>query len=292
MPRLFMAVHRADRRPITDMFLHTPPIPESCQWCLFLRNHDELTLEMCTDPERDYMYYAYAQDPRMKLNIGIRRRLAPLLENDRARIQLLHSLLFTLPGTPSIYYGDEIGMGDNIHLGDRNGVRTPMQWSPDRNAGFSRAEPEQLYSPVITDAIYGYQAVNVEAQRRSGSSLLQWMKKLIAARKSSRVFGRGTLRFLSHANTRVLAHLRSHDGETVLAVHNLAPTAEPVELDLRELGGEFRGVEPVEMLGGTRFPPIGERPYVLTLGPHGFFWLRLDRPRRRLDTYGIEGTAV
>jgi maltose alpha-D-glucosyltransferase/alpha-amylase len=228
----------------------------------------------------------------MKLNIGIRRRLAPLLENDRARIQLLHSLLFTLPGTPSIYYGDEIGMGDNIHLGDRNGVRTPMQWSTDRNAGFSRAEPEQLYSPVITDAIYGYQAVNVEAQRRSGSSLLQWMKKLIAARKSSRVFGRGTLRFLSHANTRVLAHLRSHDGETVLAVHNLAPTAEPVELDLRELGGEFRGVEPVEMLGGTRFPPIGERPYVLTLGPHGFFWLRLDRPRRRLDTYGIEGTAV
>jgi maltose alpha-D-glucosyltransferase/alpha-amylase len=292
MPRLFMAVHRADRRPITDMFLHTPPIPESCQWCLFLRNHDELTLEMCTDPERDYMYYAYAQDPRMKLNIGIRRRLAPLLENDRARIQLLHSLLFTLPGTPIIYYGDEIGMGDNIHLGDRNGVRTPMQWSTDRNAGFSRAEPEQLYSPVITDAIYGYQAVNVEAQRRSGSSLLQWMKRLIAARKSSRVFGRGTLRFLSHANTRVLAHLRSHDGETVLAVHNLAPTAEPVELDLRELGGEFRGVEPVEMLGGTRFPPIGEPPYVLTLGPHGFFWLRLDRPRRRLDTYGIEGTAV
>jgi len=288
MPRMFMAVHRADRRPITDMFVHTPPIPETCQWCLFLRNHDELTLEMCTDSERDYMYYAYAQDPRMKLNIGIRRRLAPLLENDRARIQLLHSLLFTLPGTPIMYYGDEIGMGDNIHLGDRNGVRTPMQWSTDRNAGFSRAEPEQLYSPVITDPIYGYQAVNVEAQRRSSSSLFQWMKGLIAARKSSRVFGRGTLRFLPSTNTRVLAHLRTHDGETVLAVHNLAPTAQPVELNL----SEFRGVEPVEMLGGTRFPPIGDRPYVLTLGPHGFYWLRLEGPRPRLDRYGIEGVAL
>ncbi len=251
MPRIFMAVRSADRRPITDMFLHTPPIPESCQWCVFLRNHDELTLEMCTDPERDYMYYAYAQDPVMKLNIGIRRRLAPLLENDRRKIELLHSLLFTLPGTPIIYYGDEIGMGDNIHLKDRNGVRTPMQWSADRNAGFSRSDPGQLCSPVIVDPLYGYQAVNVEAQLRTPSSLLLWMRRLIAARKSSRVFGRGTLRFLPPANTRVLAHVREYQGETILTVHNLAGSSEPVELDLRD----FRGATPVEMLGGARFPP-------------------------------------
>jgi maltose alpha-D-glucosyltransferase/alpha-amylase len=288
MPRLFMALHRADRRPITDMFRHTPPIPDSCQWSLFLRNHDELTLEMCTDLERDYMYYAYAQDPLMKLNIGIRRRLAQLLENDRARIQLLHSLLFTLPGTPIVYYGDEIGMGDNIHLGDRNGVRTPMQWSADRNAGFSRAEPERLYSPVIADAVYGYQAVNVEAQRRSGTSLFSWMKQLIAARRASRVFGRGTLRFLDSANTRVLAHLREHEADTVLAVHNLAPMAQAVELDL----AAFRGVEPVEMIGGARFPPVTDRAYTLTLGPHGFFWLRLAHPTRSPDTYGIEGLTI
>ncbi|MGH7318986.1 MAG: maltose alpha-D-glucosyltransferase [Candidatus Rokuibacteriota bacterium] len=288
MPRMFMAIHSADRRPITDVFRHTPPIPETCQWCLFLRNHDELTLEMCTDPERDYMYYAYAQDPLMKLNIGIRRRLAPLLDNDRVKIQLLQSLLFTLPGTPIIYYGDEIGMGDNIHLGDRNGVRTPMQWSADRNAGFSRADPEGLYSPVIADPIYGYQAVNVEAQRRAASSLLSWMRRLIATRKQSRVFGRGALRFLNPANTRVLAHLREYEGETVLVVHNLAGSAEPVELDLRE----FRDAVPVEMLGGTRFPAVGERPYELTLGPFGFYWLQLSRPATRGELYGIEAAPI
>lgn len=288
MPRIFMAVRSADRRPITDMFLHTPPIPASCQWCVFLRNHDELTLEMCTDPERDYMYYAYAQDPVMKLNIGIRRRLAPLLENDRRKIELLNSLLFTLPGTPIVYYGDEIGMGDNIHLRDRNGVRTPMQWSADRNAGFSRTDPGQLYSPVIADPVYGYQAVNVEAQLRTPSSLLHWMRRLIAVRKSSPVFGRGTLRFLAPANTRVLAHVREYQGEAILAVHNLAASSEPVELDLRD----FRGATPVEMLGEARFPPIADRPYVLSLGPYGYYWFRLHRPEPRAETYGIERTAI
>jgi len=288
MPRLFMAVRSADRRPITDMFLHTPPIPETCQWCLFLRNHDELTLEMCTDPERDYMYYAYAQDPLMKLNIGIRRRLAPLLENDRRKTELLNSLLFSLPGTPIIYYGDEIGMGDNIHLGDRNGVRTPMQWSADRNAGFSRVDAAQLYSPIITDPIYGYEAVNVERQLRTPSSLLHWMRRLIAVRKRTRVFGRGSLRFLSPANTRVLAHLREYRGETILAVHNLAASSEPVELDLRE----FRGAIPIEMLGEARFPAIGEQPYFLSLGPFGYYWFRLDRPGAPREVYGIEDAAV
>ena len=288
MPRMFMAVRSADRRPITDMLLHTPAIPENCQWCVFLRNHDELTLEMCTDPERDYMYYAYAQDPMMKLNVGIRRRLAPLLDNDRRKIELLHSLLFTLPGTPIIYYGDEIGMGDNIHLGDRNGVRTPMQWSADRNAGFSRADPGQLYSPVIADPVYGYQGVNVEVQLRTPASLLHWMRHLISVRKTSRVLGRGSLRFLTPANTRVLAHLREYGGEAILAVHNLANSSEPVELDLRE----FRGAIPIEMLGESRFPPIEERPYFLSLGPYGFYWFRLHRPGLRTETYGIEEAAI
>ncbi len=287
MPRMFMAVHSADRRPITDVFRHTPPIPGSCQWCLFLRNHDELTLEMCTDPERDFMYYAYAQDTLMKLNVGIRRRLAPLLENDRGKTQLLNSLLFTLPGTPIIYYGDEIGMGDNVHLKDRNGVRTPMQWSADRNAGFSRADPSQLYCPVIADPVFGCQAVNVEAQLRTPSSLLHWMRRLIAVRKSSRAFGRGSLRFLEPVNTRVLAHLRETPEETLLFVHNLSSSAEPVELDL----GAFRGAIPIEMLGEARFPPIEDRRYFLSLGPYGFYWFRLHRPAPDRETYGIESSA-
>ncbi len=289
MPRMFMAVRSADRRPVTDMFLHTPPIPESCQWCLFLRNHDELTLEMCTNPERDYMYYAYAQDPLMKLNIGIRRRLAPLVDNHRGKLELLHGLLFSLPGTPIIYYGDEIGMGDNVHLGDRNGVRTPMQWSADKNAGFSRADPAQLYSPVITDPVYGYTAVNVETQQRSPSSLLAAMRRMIATRKTTTVFGRGSLRFLEPANTRVLAYVRELGDERVLVVANLAPSAEPVALDLRA----WRGAAVVEMFGGAQFPPIGEEPYFLSLGPYGFFWLRLIAPGARPRTsYGIEATAI
>jgi maltose alpha-D-glucosyltransferase/alpha-amylase len=289
MPRLFMAVHSADRRPITDMFLHTPSIPVPCQWCLFLRNHDELTLEMCTEPERDYMYYVYAQDPLMKLNIGIRRRLAPLLANDRRKLELLHGLLFSLPGTPIIYYGDELGMGDNIHLRDRNGVRTPMQWSADRNAGFSGADPTQLYSPVITDPVYGYQAVNVEAQLRTPASLLQWMRRLIATRKTTRVFGRGRLRFLRPANVRVVAYLREHEGDTVLVTANLAGSAEPLELDL----SDYAGAVPVEMLGGAQFPTIGQQPYGLSLGPYGFYWFHLSRPDSPRETsYGIEQAAL
>jgi maltose alpha-D-glucosyltransferase/alpha-amylase len=289
MPRMFMAVHSADRRPITDMFLHTPPIPDTCQWCLFLRNHDELTLEMCTDPERDYMYYAYAQDPLMKLNVGIRRRLAPLVDNHRGKLELLHGLLFSLPGTPIIYYGDEIGMGDNIHLGDRNGVRTPMQWSADRNAGFSRADPAQLYCPVIADPVYGYASVNVEAQQRSPSSLLTSMRKMVTTRKTTRAFGRGSLRFLSPANTRVLAYVRELGDERVLVVANLAPSVEPVALDLRS----WRGSAVVEMFGGAHFPPIGEQPYFLSLAPYGFFWLKLVEPGARPQTsYGIEATVI
>ena len=289
MPRMFMALHSADRRPITDMYLHTPAIPETCQWCLFLRNHDELTLEMCTGPERDYMYYAYAQDPLMKLNIGIRRRLAPLVGHDRGKLQLLHALLFSLPGTPVIYYGDEIGMGDNIHLGDRNGVRTPMQWSGDRNAGFSTADPAALYSPVITDPVCGHQTVSVEAQLRDPASLLSWMRRIIAVRKTTRVFGRGTLRFLEPANTRVLAYLREWSGETILVVANLAGSAEPVELNLRT----YRGAVPAEMFGGALFPTIGEQPYFLSLGPHGFYWFRLIKSGAPTETpYGIEDRAI
>jgi maltose alpha-D-glucosyltransferase/alpha-amylase len=289
MPRLFMALHGGDRRPITDVFLHTPVIPDTCQWCLFLRNHDELTLEMCTGPERDYMYYAYAQDPLMKLNIGIRRRLAPLVDNHRGKLELLHALLFSLPGTPIIYYGDEIGMGDNIHLGDRNGVRTPMQWSAGLNAGFSRADPATLYGPVIADPIYGYQTINVEAQQASASSLLTAMRRLIAARKTARVFGRGALRFLSPANTRVLAYVRESADERVLVVANLAPSAEPVELDLTP----WRGAAVIEMLGGSRFPPVGDQPYFLSLAPWGFYWLRLIMPIGAARTaYGIEGAII
>ena len=272
MPRLFMAVRREDRQPIIDIVDQTPAIPENCQWCTFLRNHDELTLEMVTDSERDYMYAEYAKDPRMKLNLGIRRRLAPLLDNSRRRIELLNALLFSLPGSPIIYYGDEIGMGDNIYLGDRNGVRTPMQWNYDRNAGFSRADTEQLYAPVITNPNYNYMAVNVEAQLRTPSSLLNWMKLLIRIRKAYPAFGRGAITFLHPANTKVLAFVRSLEDQHILCVNNLSRFSQPVELDL----SAFAGRTPVDLFGNTRFPPIGELYYFITLGPHSFYWFRLE----------------
>ena len=271
MPRIYMALRQEDRLPITDIMAETPEIPETCQWGLFLRNHDELTLEMVTNDERDYMYLAYSADPRMRINLGIRRRLAPLVDNNRRRIELLNSLLLSFPGTPIIYYGDEIGMGDNIYLGDRNGVRTPMQWSGDRNAGFSRATPAKLYCPVIMDPVWGYEAINVEAEQSDPSSLLSWMRNMIALRKLFRVFGRGTLRFLNPSNRKILAYLRQYDGERVLCVANLSRFAQPVDLDLAEL----EGMVPVEMLGYVEFPVIGRQPYRLTLGAYGFLWLEL-----------------
>ncbi|NOT53374.1 MAG: maltose alpha-D-glucosyltransferase [Deltaproteobacteria bacterium] len=272
MPRMFMALRREDRRPITDILAQTPDLPPTCQWGTFLRNHDEMTLEMCTDEERDYMYHEYARDPRMRLNAGIRRRLAPLMENGRRQIELLHSLLFTLPGTPVLYYGDEIGMGDNIYLGDRNGVRTPMQWSGDRNAGFSQADPERLYFPLIQNPVYSYHAINVEAQQRMPTSLLHWIKRLIACHKRHPVFGRGTLTVLHPANRAVLAYLRDSPEETVLVVNNLSRFVQPVELDL----SAYEGAVPIELIGTARFPAIGPQPYFLSLGPHGFYWLRFE----------------
>ncbi|MBA2443135.1 MAG: maltose alpha-D-glucosyltransferase, partial [Rubrobacter sp.] len=271
MPRIFMAVAQEDRHPIVEIMDQTPEIPESCQWAVFLRNHDELTLEMVTDRERDYMYGIYATDPQMRINIGIRRRLAPLMENDRTRIELLNSLLFSMPGTPVIYYGDELGMGDNVFLGDRDTVRTPMQWTSDRNAGFSRTEPARLYLPPIMDPVYGYQSVNVEAQSRSPGSLLNWMKRIIAVRKSHKAFGRGTLEFLHPGNRKVLAYLREYEDEAILCVANLSRSAQPVELDL----SRFKGCVPVELLGGSSFPPLGGLPYLLTLPGHSFYWFRL-----------------
>ena len=276
MPRIYMALRQEDRLPITDIMAQTPAIPDNCQWGLFLRNHDELTLEMVTADERDYMYFAYSADPRMRINVGIRRRLAPLVDNNRRRIELLNSLLLSFPGTPIMYYGDELGMGDNIYLGDRNGVRTPMQWNSDRNAGFSKCDPARLYFPVIMDPIYGYQAVNVEAQLSDQSSLLHWTRNMIALRKLFQVFGRGTLFFLNPANRKILAYLRDLDRgdgshETVLCVANLSRFAQPVSLDLHE----YMGFEPVEMLGYVPFPPIDETPYALTLAPYSFLWLEL-----------------
>jgi maltose alpha-D-glucosyltransferase/alpha-amylase len=288
MPRIYMAIRREERLPILDIFTHTPPIPSTAQWCLFLRNHDELTLEMVTNEERDYMYYAYASDPQMKLNLGIRRRLAPLMDNDRRRIELLNCLLFTLPGSPIIYYGDEIGMGDNIYLGDRNGVRTPMQWSRDRNAGFSTADEGRLYLPVINDPVYGYQTINVAAQSRTPSSLLNTTKRLIAARKRCRAFGRGTIEFLRPRNPTILAFFREHADDVILVVANLSERSQPVELDL----SRHRGAVPFELLGETRFPPIRETPYFLSLGPHGFYWFRLERAPRGPVRYGIEESAI
>jgi maltose alpha-D-glucosyltransferase / alpha-amylase len=273
MPRMFMAMRREQRTPIVEIMESTPTIRDDTQWAIFLRNHDELTLEMVTDIERDYMYFEYAKDPRMRINVGIRRRLAPLLDNGRRQIEMMNSLLLSMPGTPVLYYGDEIGMGDNIYLGDRNGVRTPMQWNGDRNAGFSRADWARLYSPVIMDPVYGYQAVNVEAQNRLPTSLLNWMKRIIAVRKRYRAFGRGSIRFLHPENTKVLAYLREYENEVLLCIVNLSRFAQFAELDV----GEFEGMTPVELMGETRFPDIGSLPYFVTLGPHSFFWFRLER---------------
>ena len=296
MPRIYMALRQEDRLPITDIMAQTPPIPDNCQWGLFLRNHDELTLEMVTDDERDYMYFAYSADPRMRVNVGIRRRLAPLVDNNRRRIELLNSILFSFPGTPIIYYGDEIGMGDNIYLGDRNGVRTPMQWTGDRNAGFSKCDPARLYFPVIMDPIYGYQVVNVEAQLSDQSSLLHWTRNMIALRKLFQVFGRGTLTFLNPENRKVLAYIRDLDRgdgshETILCVANLSRFAQPVSLDL----GQFAGMEPVEMIGYVPFPPITSDAYVLSVAPYSFLWLELQpagpKPEALLEPVVQETTA-
>jgi len=271
MPRIYMAIAQEDRFPIADILRQTPDIPDNCQWALFLRNHDELTLEMVTDVERDYLWSAYAADPRTRLNLGIRRRLAPLMDNDRRKIELMNSLLMSFPGTPIIYYGDEIGMGDNIYLGDRNGVRTPMQWTPDRNGGFSRVDPARLYAPTIMDPVYGYEAINVEAQSRSLGSLLSWTKRIISVRKSSQVFGRGSLTFVRPANRSVLVYLRQHGNDALLCIANLSRSAQSAEIDL----SPWRGRVPVEMLGRQKFPPIGEAPYHVTLAPYGFFWFLL-----------------
>ena len=282
MPRIFMAVRREQRYPISEIMAQTPVIPASCQWGIFLRNHDELTLEMVTDDERDYMYTEYAKDPRMKANIGIRRRLAPLLDNDRNQLELFTALLLSLPGSPVMYYGDEIGMGDNIWLGDRDGVRTPMQWTLDRNAGFSTSDPQRLYLPVNMDPIYGYQALNVEAQQRNSASLLHWTKRMIEIRKRHPVFGLGAYDELNSSNPSVLAFVREYTdperlpegmdpSDHILCVNNLSRFPQPVELDLRR----FKGVTPVECTGGVTFPPIGDLPYLLTLPGHGFYWFQL-----------------
>ena len=289
MPRIYMALRQEDRLPITDIMAQTPPIPDTTQWGLFLRNHDELTLEMVTNDERDYMYFAYSADPRMRINVGIRRRLAPLVDNNRRRIELLNSLLFSFPGTPILYYGDEIGMGDNIYLGDRNGVRTPMQWTSDRNAGFSRAVPARLYAPVIMDPIWGYEAINVEAQLTDQSSLLHWTRNMIALRKLFKVFGRGTQEFLAPENRKILAYVREYKdeygaSEVVLCVANLSRFNQPVALDL----SRFAGMVPVELLGYVPFPPIDKTPYALSLAPYSFLWLELQPAPQAPEPPSIE----
>jgi maltose alpha-D-glucosyltransferase/alpha-amylase len=271
MPRMYMAIAQEDRHPIVDIMRQTPAIPENCQWAVFLRNHDELTLEMVTDKERDYMYQMYVGDPRARLNVGIRRRLAPLMDNELDKIKLMNSLLLSMPGSPIIYYGDEIGMGDNFFLGDRNGVRTPMQWSPDRNAGFSRADPQRLYLPPIMDPVYGYESVNVEAQLRDRASLLNWMKRVLALRENHQAFGRGKLVFLHPGNRKILAYFRLYQDDIILCVANLSRAAQAVELDL----SAYKGCVPVEMLGRAAFPPIGELPYLLTLPGYNYYWFRL-----------------
>jgi maltose alpha-D-glucosyltransferase/alpha-amylase len=271
MPRMFMAVRREQRHPITEILAKTPPIPDGSQWGIFLRNHDELTLEMVTDEERDYMYAEYAKDPRMRRNIGISRRLFPLLDNNEDVARLFHALLFSMPGSPILYYGDEIGMGDNIFLGDRDGVRTPMQWTPDRNGGFSRADFAQLYLPPLMDPVYGFQAVNVEAQERDPSSFLHWLRRLLQIRKENPVFGTGAFEVLHADNPAVLAYLRQNDDATILCVSNLSRFPQPCELMLEQLAGKV----PVELTGRVHFPPIGELPYFVTLAPHGFYWFAI-----------------
>jgi len=288
MPRLFMSIRMEDRFPIIDILAQTPPIPDNSQWALFLRNHDELTLEMVTDEEPDYMYRAYTQDRMARLNLGIRRRLAPLLGNDRKRIELMNGLLFSLPGTPVLYYGDEIGMGDNIFLGDRNGVRTPMQWSADRNAGFSRANRQRLYLPVITDPEYHYETVNVEAQAQNPHSMLSWMKRIIALRKRHRAFGRGTLELLRPENRKVLAYVRQYESEQILCVANLSRFLQAVELDLTK----WKGLVPVELFSSNEMPVVGDAPYFLTLGPHSFYWFALQpRATPMLSSDGQQAAA-
>ena len=274
MPRMFMALQMEDRFPIIDIMEQTPSIPENCQWAMFLRNHDELTLEMVTDEERDYMYRVYATDPHARINLGIRRRLGPLLANNRRKIELLNTLLFSMPGTPIIYYGDEIGMGDNFYLGDRNGCRTPMQWSPDRNAGFSRANPQQLYLPVTIDPEYHFEAVNVENQQKNLSSLLWWTRRVIAMRKNFKAFSRGTLKFLNPDNPKVLAFLRCWENETIVVVANLSRFAQSAELDL----SRFAGCVPMEVFSRNLFRPIRKTRYVVTLGPHAYYWFSLQAP--------------
>jgi maltose alpha-D-glucosyltransferase/alpha-amylase len=274
MPRMFMALRREQRYPITEILASTPEVPDGCSWGIFLRNHDELTLEMVTDEERDYMYAEYANDPRMKVNVGIRRRLAPLLDNDRRVAELLHALLFSLPGSPVMYYGDEIGMGDNIYLGDRDGVRTPMQWSPDRNAGFSRAEFARLHLPPLMDPVYGYQAVNVEAALLDPSSLLHWVRRMLEVRRQHPLFGAGTFSVLGVENPSVLAFVREHEGDVVVCVNNLSRFAQPAELQL----GAYEGWTPQELLGRVQFPRIGELPYFVTLAPYSFYWFALTPP--------------
>jgi maltose alpha-D-glucosyltransferase / alpha-amylase len=274
MPRMFMALRKEDRTPIVEIMSQTPAIPQQCQWAIFLRNHDELTLEMVTDEERDYMYREYAFDSRMRINVGIRRRLAPLMDNGRRQIELMNALLMSMPGTPIVYYGDELGMGDNVYLGDRNGVRTPMQWSDDKNAGFSEADSAALFSPLIVDPPYGYHGINVEAQERTKTSLLRWMRRLIGVRKKYRAFGRGTFEVLHPVNRAVLVFIRRHEDEIILCVSNLSRYAQAVELDLRQ----FNGSIPIELWSDRPFPAIGERPYFLTLGPHGVFWFRITAP--------------
>jgi len=273
MPRMFMALRLEDRKPLIDIIERTPAIPDTCQWGLFLRNHDELTLEMVTDLERQYMWDEYASDPRARINLGIRRRLAPLLDGDRRRIELMVGLLMSLPGSPILYYGDEIGMGDNVYLGDRNSVRTPMQWTSGPNAGFSTADPERLWLPLVSNAVFGYQAVNVEAQERNPTSLLHWMRRLIQVRKQARIFGRASIEFLKPDNHRVLAFTRSIGRDTILVVCNLAGTAQAVDLDLSRLAGAI----PIEMFGGSVFPRIGTAPYIMMMGPYDFYWFRLRR---------------